>query len=350
MNISNLQLERHNGHILVSQNTKPRVDYVDLMKGLTILWIIWIHSDHPDFGNYRNPIFFFVSGIFFKLSDAKTFFTKRVWMIIIPFLFFFIISVPIRYFVDVWDYKSWDVLSLNRILDLFKIESGFQYLAVNVPLWFLLTLFWLQTFSFLIFRFPKWVISILACCSIFFMNDLAWNFPTPFMINNALAWFGFFALGFLIGKPIIGFLNSLKRKFYVFIVTSLIVVGCIIFERLEVTDWHGLVGNMKLIVFIISFMTFFSFFNGWSKLRVLRYFGKNSLIVLGAHFWIVVFVTRMVGKLAGTHNPIVGLISTIITALILIPIINWMNKYIPYLVGKKDFKNDRLSLKLSNIL
>lgn len=257
-------------------------------------------------------------------------------MIIIPFFFFFIISVPIRYLVDVWDYRTWDVLSFSRILDLFKIEPGFQYLDVNVPLWFLLTLFWLQTFSFLIFRLPKWVIITLACCSMFFMEELSTEVSTPFMINNALAWFGFFAIGYLIGKPIIGFLNSLKRKIYVFIITLLIVLGCIFFEYLEIADWHGLVGNMKLVVFIVCFMTFFSFFNGWSKLNVLRYFGKNSLIVLGAHFWIVVFVTRGVGKLLGSHEPWIGFICTIITAIILIPIINWMNVFIPALIGKKD--------------
>lgn len=336
MNADNLQVGGSISGDPIPMSAKPRIDYVDLMKGLTILWIIWIHTYHPDFGNYRNPLFFFASGIFFKFSNAKTFFTKRLWMIIIPFCFFYLMSIPFRYLLDLWDYKDFSAFDWNRLFDIFYIKSEWDYLSLNVPLWFLLTLFWIQTFSLIIFRLPKWGILILALLSLIFKEELTYYVPTPLMINNALAWFGFFAIGYLIGKPIIGYLNSMKRKTYIFSVTLLIVIGCIALENFEVADWHGIMGNMKLIVFIVCFMTFFSFFNGWKKLEVLRFFGKNSLIVLGAHLWILIPLTRFLFKLTRSHDPWLGLICAIVCAVILIPIINWMNRAIPILVGKKN--------------
>lgn len=321
------------------QSEKSRVDYVDLMKGLTIIWIIWIHAGSFDIGNYRNPVFFFASGIFFKISDAKTFFTKRLWMIIIPFCFFYVASVPFRYVVDLWDYRDFGAFDWNRILDIFKVKAIHDYLSLNVPLWFLMTLFWIQVYSFILFHLPRWTILTLAILSIVFKDFLSEDIATPFLINNAMAWFGFFAFGYLAGKPLIAFLNSNKKKIFVFISTSLIVTAFIIIEQLEIPDWHSLRENTKLLVFVIGFMTFFSFFNGWSKLQILRYFGKNSLIILGSHLWILIPLKRITFMLNREITPWSGLVCSVICAVLLIPLINLMNKYIPDLVGKKKIDN-----------
>ena len=326
--------------IVHKSTSKVRVDYVDLLKGITILWIIWIHAGSYDFGNYRNPIFFFASGIFFKLTDAKTFFSKRVWMIIIPFLFFYIVSIPYGILVDLWDYKTINAFDWNRILDLFKIVDSTGYLTLNMPLWFLMTLFMIQSFSFIVFRLKKWIIFVLALLSLIFFEELS-SIPSLFMINNALAWFGYFAIGYLSGKPLIKYLNTLPRKVFVFLLSLFILIGCIVFEQLEIADWHNLIGKTKLIVFIICFMTFFSFLNGMKSLQFLRFYGKNSLIVLGAHLWILVPIQRLMFRLLRFHHPLIGLGMAIATAVLLVPVIIWMNKYIPFFVGKQNhFKSD----------
>lgn len=328
---------------------KVRVDYVDLLKGITILWIIWIHAGSYDFGNYRNPIFFFASGIFFKLTDAKTFFSKRVWTIIIPFLFFYISSIPFRYIVDLWDTRSFEAFNWNRILDIFKIIDRSDYLTLNVPLWFLMTLFMIQSFSFIVFRLKKWIIFVLALLSLLFFDELE-SIPSLFMINNALAWFGYFAIGYISGKPLIKYLNSLPRKVFVFLLSLFILIGCIVFEQLEIADWHNLIGKTKLIVFIVCFMTFFSFLNGMKSLQFLRFYGKNSLIVLGAHLWILVPIQRLMFRLLRIHHPLIGLGMAIATAVLLVPVIIWMNKHIPFLVGKrKDVKTSTDSISIPDL-
>lgn len=270
-------------------------------------------------------------------------------MIIIPFLFFYIASIPFRYIIDLWDTRSFEAFHWNRILDIFKIIDRADYLSLNVPLWFLMTLFMIQSFSFIVFRLKKWIIFVLALLSLLFFEELS-SIPSLFMINNALAWFGYFAIGYLSGKPLIKYLNTLPRKVFVFLLSLFILIGCIVFEQLEIADWHNLIGKTKLIVFIICFMTFFSFLNGMKSLQFLRFYGKNSLIVLGAHLWILVPIQRLMFRLLRFHHPLIGLGMAIATAILLIPVIKWMNRYIPFLVGKrKDVKTPTDSISISDL-
>ena len=34
---------------------KTRIDYIDTLRGLCMLSIVWYHTDHPDFLNYPYP-------------------------------------------------------------------------------------------------------------------------------------------------------------------------------------------------------------------------------------------------------------------------------------------------------
>lgn len=261
-------------------------------------------------------------------------------MLIIPFLLFYVLSIPFRYIVELWDTRSFTAFDWGRILELFSIEAKSDYLSLNVPLWFLFTLFWIHAFSFIIFRLPRWAIAMLSVVSLVFFKELYENFPTLFMINNALAWFGYFGFGYILGKPLIRFLNSARRKVLLFLACLSVFTACIWAQRQGIGEISGetvdmgIIGRANQIVFIIGFMTFFSFFNGWKKLEILRFFGKNSLIVLGAHLWVLIPIERAMFRLLRFHSPWVGLGMSVATAIILIPIIIWMNRHIPSLVGK----------------
>lgn len=335
MIINNLKTGGGNLETSESIEKKPRVDYIDLMKGLTILWIIWIHTVHPDFGTYRNPIFFFASGIFFKLTDAKTFFSKRLWNLIVPFIFFYFVSYPIRMIIHyIFFDRTMESFHWDCILDVFKIEPNLL-LELNVPLWFLLALFWIHSFSFLLFKIPKLFILTMACFSLGFHNFFSQNFAAPFYINFALGCWGYFALGFLFGKSIISFLKNKSKKILLFSFSLLFLITFIYIEQQGFLRGYDIIVILKNIAFIFCYMAFFSFLNGYSFFNFLRFFGKNSLIVLGTHTWILPVLDFLTfTRFNAPHSPLFGLIISIITAIILIPIINLMNKHIPILIGK----------------
>ena len=60
-------------------DVKTRIDYIDTLRGLCMLSIVWYHTDHPDFLNYPyyNATLFFVSGLLFKQTSWRTFFKKK---------------------------------------------------------------------------------------------------------------------------------------------------------------------------------------------------------------------------------------------------------------------------------
>lgn len=256
-------------------------------------------------------------------------------MILVPFCFFYVASIPFRYIIDTWDNRVFDNFDWSRILDLFKIEARADYLSLNVPLWFPLTLFVIQTYSFVVFRLGKKAILFLAILSLIFFKELN-LIPTPFMLNNAFAWFGYFAFGYVVGKPLIGYLKSFKNKIIALSVTLFVILGCLVAESDNPEIMHGIIEKIRLVSFSVFFMTFFSFFNGMKSLEILRFFGKNSFAVLGTHVWIIVPLKRILYKTTGgLQDPCLGFLMAVITALLLIPLITCMNKHIPRCVGKR---------------
>lgn len=323
-----------------------RIDYVDLVKGITILWIIWQHTDCPDFGNFRMPVFFFASGIFFKISNLSVFIQKRWKAIIIPFFFFYIISIPLSFLKDWWDFHSIHAFDWNRVYDIFKVTNDRAFLSLNWTLWFLLALFFIQILALFIFRFNRKIIAVSCLLSLLFHHQLEF-LSAPLAINLALAYYGYFGLGYLMGKPLINFMNTRRRKIIVGIISGCLLFATIWYLDYGFDDLHGMVEKIKQIAFVVVFTAFFSFFDGVKFLECLRFFGKNSLIVLGTHIWVLFPIQRISWKLLGFAHPAIGFCMAVLAAAITVPLILMMNKYIPFLVGK-TVKNQNKTLPTLN--
>lgn len=332
MAIDRIHFKQEEQHI---NSHSERIDYIDLLKGFAILWIIWIHTTHPDFvgGPYRIPIFFFASGIFFKKRKFKEFLTKRLNTLIIPFFFFYLISYPFRIIVHFWDFRTLSNFNWLSILDLFKSVPQWDYLSVNVPLWFLLCIFVIQVIYYFLMNLPRYILIILIVLSILLKDEIL-SISTPFMINNALYWGAFFALGNIIGKPFIKLIKTIKPRIIIFTVCMGIFVGSHLITPQSLFG-ANIISHIKIITFILSIIIIFSFLNGMKCMEFLRFYGKNSLIVLGAHLLILIPIDRISFKLFQTHTSLLGFISALITTIILYFVINWLNKNLPYLVGKK---------------
>ena len=90
---------------------KERIEYIDLAKGFCILLVVFAHI-HPDltryswgvfFDSFRMPLYFFLSGIFFKkYSGIQEFGVKKINNLIIPLLFFYA-------FTYLYDAASWGI-------------------------------------------------------------------------------------------------------------------------------------------------------------------------------------------------------------------------------------------------
>ena len=319
------------------QSAKTRIEYIDILKGLAILTVLWSHTIHTYFGNWNpgtfgNIAFFFLSGFFFKVIDIKTFIEKKGLKILLPFIVFYILSYPIRLGFEYWDYRDLNALNYEMIWDIFKIEGRHDYLYANVPLWFLLAIFFVQLIGLFIFRLPKWIVFIFAIIVIF-LREILFNIPTPFMINNSIHWFGFFALGYLFGKPTMSYLSTPVGKRNILlgsVITLAISIICITNDHI---DQNNMVIWLQYLALTLCLLVIASYFENISATRFLKYLGANTLLLLCTSEWFLIPMTRVINKMGLSYWPI-GILLALICTIIMIPLINFINKRLPLLAGK----------------
>ena len=120
---------------------KVRIDFIDLAKGVCIVLIVLGHTgiavDYPGLTLMRTPLYFALSGLFFKdYGGFMQFLVRKTNKILVPFLFFYICSYAIFYLCNLL-FPGLIVSDARGILDVF---TQVQYF--NGPIWFLLALFW----------------------------------------------------------------------------------------------------------------------------------------------------------------------------------------------------------------
>ena len=316
-----------------------RIDYIDVIKGLTIFGVVWVHTVCPQWliPLLVNSIFFFLSGFFFKRKPRKplkTFVCERVRSLLIPFSFFYLISYPYRIVVHYWDYRTLSTFDWGCIFDVFECSAKTDYLFVNVPLWFLLCIFVMQILYYFISYLNKWWIAIVALFCLG-MKCVFYSIPAPFMINAACYYLGFFALGNLVGKPWIEKLKDIRfRK--VSLGVSLFLFAALFIPIDDLSGWwHDMAYQVKLFMVFFILMSVASWFNEKRGLSLVRFYGENSLIVLGVHVVPLLIIRRITIAVFGYCTPLMGFVQSIVVMAVMYGVILFCNRYIPFLVGKK---------------
>lgn len=81
---------------------RNRIEFFDLAKGVCIILVALFHTDNdtynniPNFNALRMPLYFVLSGFFFKAYEPKVFFIKKTNNILILFVFWLIVSDILR--------------------------------------------------------------------------------------------------------------------------------------------------------------------------------------------------------------------------------------------------------------
>lgn len=317
-----------------------RIAYIDYLKGATIIGVIYVHTDHFDWwtANCVNTIFFFVAGMFFKQRDIRTFISKNVWSLLVPFLFFYLLSYPFRAVVNLWDYRDLSQVNWSMIFDLFKSEARSDYLYVNVPLWFILCIFWVQTMYWGLKRLGMPVV-IITLIAILYLKPAISTIPTPFMLNNAVCWLLFFGVGDIVGKRLITQLesNTFKITSTAISLIALIAIYLLQFHISVNALYANVLSQIYWLDYCILCVSLFSFIPASHKLDWLTAIGVNTLVILGIHVIILVPIGRIAHMLIGNYDnmPTLGLLTTILCMVIMTPIIKYLNKAFPSLIGKK---------------
>lgn len=292
---------------------QKRIDYFDLMKGVCIILVILHHCDvlHLDMLRcIRMPLYFMLSGMFFKkYSGFVDFSIKKINKLLIPYGTFMLLSYAIFH-------------------------------RMNVPLWFLISLFYSYILYYIIEKyildkFDSWYINIVLfvvlslaayCLSFVHINNKIVNIVLRYFVIS-LATMPYFFLSQSLRKK--GILSKIYSDKF------LIVVGMVGASICYFSSVHNI--NYRKALFESWPLYYISAIGGvcaiWSlcykikKIPYISYMGRYSIIILVTHFPIIMIMKEL------------HLNNWIITALILIlsPLfIFLLKRYAPHITAQKD--------------
>lgn len=124
------------------EQASNRIAWVDLLKGIAILWLVVYHMHI--FDGMRSPVslFFFLSGLFF--SEGKSFgsfISKKAKALLVPLLFFFVLGVVASALKCLLQGESYSFPSLWLFATLIPADAAVTNPIGVGAIWFLVSLF-----------------------------------------------------------------------------------------------------------------------------------------------------------------------------------------------------------------
>lgn len=330
--------------------TKGRVEWVDTAKGICIALVVFNHVFLllPDFkevcpsvvyyffNSFRMPLYFFLSGLFFKTYGSfGNFATKKTNKLIIPFLFFYLVSCGFRAAETSMLQPGQDIPVLGYVLDFYQNHCQ----AVNGPLWFLLCLFEVNIIFFVLYTLCRNRLQLGVCsalCGILGLSFSYWGIDLPVTVDTAFTCTPFYFAGHYV-RHHTGLLytspvdNHLLLSAGVCSLPSLLIARYVMyytntFYKTAYFTAHlcGIAGSL-MILLLSKWM---------GKIPVVTYWGRYSIIILCTHIIILNILTDTLFSGTLTMLSIITLFLTLmLIETLLIPV---FVKYLPYVTAQKD--------------
>jgi acyltransferase len=288
------------GGILFLMQTE-RVHWIDIAKGIGIIFIIYAHmlGSHDFrylFYAFHIPLFFFLSGVVYnpqKYVNFLTFLKKSARGLLIPYFIFAFISFCL-WFIGLKTLNFFSLDIIKQFLSIFYANSNYGLMVFNDVLWFLPTLFITRILFALIANFSaktRTLTIILVIFSLFgyLFSIFASNVKLPFGIETAISAVAFYGAGFLWNRSEKAKQFIIRYKFLLFI--TLLLVGAIVATIDFNTYGHQI--DMRLSHLNNYFNFYIEAFSGifaWisfsiilNKNSLLEKIGRNSLILFAWH-------------------------------------------------------------------
>ncbi len=289
-------------NIILNQPTTNRIEFIDLAKGICILLVVvsHCHINIPFLQYIRMPLYFILSGLFFKQYDGFINFTiRKTNKILIPFLFFYIVSFLLYTIIS---HFAPDIRINSAVEKFYFLDPLYSRLCINSPLWFLLSLFLVNLMYYVIFIFTKnklahaVFVTILAICA--YLCKSAEIF-LPLYLEKSLYYIPFFFAGYYLKNTDILIENPLteKRNLIIGIVTLGIFFVLALLplkEELHTIRFYftALSGVIALLLILKKI----------KKLPFISFFGRYSIIILCTSFWIYQPLLFITSKLSGIYT------------------------------------------------
>lgn len=314
-----------------------RIHFLDVAKGLGIYLVVLGHVTHSKWlwfyiWQFHMPLFFFISGLLHNPNYSfKDFLIKKTKSLYIPYVIFFLITFAYWVLFERAHRGSEIPITYELIgLPYGTYERG--HLFFNGVLWFLPCLYVTEILFYFIAKWKDKIGIIAGILCSFAIGQLLLlkriDF-LPFGLHTAFNAMLFYGIGYLSKTTLLNLKDNSK------ISQVLFLIGCLSIQLLFLGKY---VSNIKVCTIPYGFLAFagIGFYlilsNLLNKNRVIEYFGRNSLVILGLHAPImraviyIVALTTHIGAEVLRQNVLFTIVLSIIVLLIMIPIIELWNR------------------------
>ena len=316
-----------------------RIDWIDNLKGFSILLVLLGHSFiSEDF--YRliytmhMPLFFSISGYLYKNKneDIKQFVLRKAKSLLVPYFIFATLSLPIGILLSK---ISGDNISIGDDISNFFYLNG--SVGWNIPIWFLMCLFFVELIYFLLEKIKLNDRAICLFSLILGLLIYQLNVILPFGIHISIWGLLFYSLGQQIFKLKLTIkFKTLKLGNKITLLTCLLFLNVIfgnVLNNSKMEMYHSSLGNYMyyLISAIAGVMFMILVFSISRTSKILILFGRRTLFILGSHMFIIKtlsLVDRLFfGNKFFVYKDLQGLMIFFIVSLFYYHIIKFIEKY-----------------------
>ncbi len=328
----------------VLPNGKERIAFIDLAKGVCIILVVLFHTGYltnvPAIKALRMPLYFILSGLFFKdYGNFTIFIIKKINKLIVPFGFFFVMYLIISMIIPP-EGGHFSIIS-KALLEIKKpfIEPD----IINLPIWFLICLFWVNILYYVVSINIKQSWLKLLLISILGIFGMLLNYKSiylPLFMSSAFSAIPFFFVGIFLRK--IPILYKTSRDHYILLTCTVFLIAVIVYCVIQGTpyiefssnDYNGNIIEIYLvsIVLVISLLLICK---AISWLPIISYLGKYSVIILCTHIIFKDFVYLPLYLCVG--RPVMAEETIFVTWVLCWITIPFFKKLLPYVTAQKDF-------------
>ena len=320
-----------------------RIGYIDTAKGICIMLVVAYHCNlHPSMridnmlSCIRMPLYFFLSGLFFKQYEGYLPFIKRkVNKLLIPFFFFYLVTSVLLPNV-LHTFFSYPIYTVTGWASLY----AFIYPEVfpNIPIWFLWSLFCANTLFYALVLLGQktsmsitYILAVIIGIAGFLLK--CFSIDGIAFMNNTFFYFPFFISGYIFNK----FKQSHSIHFSkptLLTISLLVLIAFYFISNITTNDlWINMMAFYIACLLGISLITMLSSVVG--TIPFITYFGKYSIMLLLTHC-LVLQIFLKIFVLTGYSETITNLLTFIFTMMSYLLFIPLMKKYLPYVTAQKN--------------
>lgn len=331
---------------------KQRIEYIDLAKGICISLVVLLHV-YGDLSGafikimnlFRMPLYFVLSGLFFKTYDGLfPFLKKKTNKLLIPFIFTFVfVIVPATLLLDMKDGLT---ISIKSVL---WGTNGKLNLGIDGASWFLLCLFLVNILFYLIFLLTKRnIVGITVTtftCGIIGYALSRFGIWLPLWLDSSLTAMPFFMMGY--------FLRNYSNILYGRLTIRDTATSLVLFLLLLIVYWFDETQSTGIIIYgnndydINIFSLYFGGFAGsycililskrFGHLPGLSYIGRYSIVVLLTHLLYLFLFRNILYQLGIPQDGyMLNMLVYVLIMLLSLPTIKFCISCLPYWFAQKD--------------